>query len=189
MDTVQKEDLRVIRTKKSLVEAFIALMRKKKFEDITINNLCDEAMIRRTTFYRHFQDKYDLLDYVIQHYRKEFEWYNMNRPNSGEKYWSKDVLSNFMAFIKENERLFDLALNSTMLPMLLNSLLQQMEGGITEKFEQLNASDASLPASPEILGTFISGGILNSFKKALLEKKRQEEIVSEINNILNTFSL
>ena len=40
-----KEDLRVKRTKKALTKAFMKLLSVKSFEDITVNELCDEAGI------------------------------------------------------------------------------------------------------------------------------------------------
>ena len=53
----QKLDLRIQRTYRLLHTAFTKLMEEKSFEDITVNDLCREAMIRRTTFYKHFADK------------------------------------------------------------------------------------------------------------------------------------
>lgn len=62
MNTHNKEcDLRVIRTKKLLCKAFKAILVKKSFEAITVNEICQEAMVHRTTFYKYFTDKYDLL--------------------------------------------------------------------------------------------------------------------------------
>ena len=46
-----KEDLRVKKTKRALTLAFIELLKVKHFEDITINELCEKAEIRRATFY------------------------------------------------------------------------------------------------------------------------------------------
>lgn len=59
-------DLRVRRTRKLLWEALLDLMMEKEFETITVKELCDRAMVHRTTFYSHYQDKYDLLEQGIQ---------------------------------------------------------------------------------------------------------------------------
>ncbi len=58
-----KEDLRVFRTKKLLRNSIIelAIHQSKKLEDITVQEICDEALVHRTTFYRYYKDKYDLL--------------------------------------------------------------------------------------------------------------------------------
>ena len=52
-------DLRIQKTYLALQNAFVALLEEKRFEELTVNELCDRAMIRRTTFYKHFGDKYE----------------------------------------------------------------------------------------------------------------------------------
>ena len=52
-------DLRYVRTNQMLCNAFTELLQKKEFEDITIDELCKKAFIRRATFYTHF-----LLQYI-----------------------------------------------------------------------------------------------------------------------------
>lgn len=58
----EKTDLRVIRTQKSIYEAFFALLREKEFDKITVQDIADRAMINRNTFYLHYQDKQELLE-------------------------------------------------------------------------------------------------------------------------------
>lgn len=60
-----KDDLRIIKTQRSIQEAFSSLLKKRNFRNITVNNLCEEAYISRSAFYAHFKDKYDLLGYWI----------------------------------------------------------------------------------------------------------------------------
>lgn len=55
-------DLRVIRTRKMLRDAMIALAIQKGFSSITVNDIAELAMVNRATFYRHYQDKYDLVE-------------------------------------------------------------------------------------------------------------------------------
>lgn len=60
-------DLRVRRTYTLLIHAFENLLAKKAFEKITVTEICEAAMIRRPTFYKHFLDKYDFLTFFIKH--------------------------------------------------------------------------------------------------------------------------
>lgn len=59
---MKKTDLRIIRTKKSIREAFLNLLEIKAYKEISIQNIADEAMINRNTFYAHYQDK----DYMLE---------------------------------------------------------------------------------------------------------------------------
>ena len=55
----KKLDFRIEKTYMSLHNAFATLIEEGHFEDFTVNDLCERAMIRRTTFYKHFADKFD----------------------------------------------------------------------------------------------------------------------------------
>lgn len=58
----ENEDLRVRRTRKLIMQAFIELTIEKGFSTITVQDIADRAMVNRSTFYRHYLDKYDLLN-------------------------------------------------------------------------------------------------------------------------------
>jgi len=55
-------DLRVRRTRKLLWEALLGEMSERAFEEITVTDICERAMVHRTTFYKHYEDKYALLE-------------------------------------------------------------------------------------------------------------------------------
>lgn len=62
----KKQDVRVTKTQRSLVLALLALLENQSFAKITINDICNEAMVSRSTFYAHFEDKYRLLQFSLQ---------------------------------------------------------------------------------------------------------------------------
>lgn len=49
-----------------LAESFKKLARTRPIEKITIREITDEAGVIRPTFYNHFQDKYELLEWIIK---------------------------------------------------------------------------------------------------------------------------
>lgn len=63
---LKREDLRIVKTYKVLSEAIFTLLEYRNFCQITVNDLCEQALISRTTFYTHFNDKYDLLKYCLE---------------------------------------------------------------------------------------------------------------------------
>jgi AcrR family transcriptional regulator len=58
----ETEDLRIRRTRKLLQQAFIELTVEKGFAALTVRDITERAMVNRSTFYRHYLDKYDLLE-------------------------------------------------------------------------------------------------------------------------------
>lgn len=59
-------DPRTSRTDALLRDTFIVLLEKKRFEAITVGDIAREAKVNRATFYRHYQDKYDLAENIIE---------------------------------------------------------------------------------------------------------------------------
>src|SRR5215468_11127196 len=59
-------DLRVQRTQKLILDALLDLTVEKGFSNVTVRDITQKAGINRATFYRHYQDKFDLLDRYTQ---------------------------------------------------------------------------------------------------------------------------
>jgi AcrR family transcriptional regulator len=60
--SLEHVDLRVRRTHKLLWEALMAELSERAIEEITVKDVCERAMVHRTTFYKHYADKYALLE-------------------------------------------------------------------------------------------------------------------------------
>lgn len=56
-----KTDARVRYTKHIIEEVFIRLLKEKPLSKITVKEICEEAEINRGTFYKHYEDVYDLM--------------------------------------------------------------------------------------------------------------------------------
>ena len=75
----EKLDPRVKRTRGLILQSFGELLHEKTFDHISVQDVTNKAQINRATFYAHFQDKYELLDYSINHmFRQEIEKRTLN---------------------------------------------------------------------------------------------------------------
>ena len=70
---MNQQDLRVIKTKRNIENSFLKLLEEKDFSSITVQQILDEALINRSTFYAHYEDKYDLAKGMCQELQSEFE--------------------------------------------------------------------------------------------------------------------
>lgn len=52
-------------TKKKMARALKELIRTEPFEKITISDITEKCGVHRQTFYYHFQDRYELLDWLL----------------------------------------------------------------------------------------------------------------------------
>jgi AcrR family transcriptional regulator len=54
---VESTDPRVLRSRQMLIKALLKLLARKDFEDISVQEIADEATLNRATFYLHYPDK------------------------------------------------------------------------------------------------------------------------------------
>lgn len=155
-----KEDLRVKRTKKALFTAFLTLIQQKAIDELTVNELCEVAGIRRATFYKHYSDKYDFLTAYTCHLRDNFD--KAMRKN-GDHALTTDYYvayaKRIVKFISENEIAIDNIYKSNLFPNVMYTIVEQ---NYKDTCERLNASVAQgmkLSASVEVIASMCSGGV------------------------------
>lgn len=56
------------RTDRDITNALLKVMESKSLEKISVQDILDEAMINRSTFYQHFTDKYAILERLQEKY-------------------------------------------------------------------------------------------------------------------------
>ena len=67
-----KTDLRVVKTLSQIDRSLLDSLRSCPFQKITVDMLCKNALINRSTFYKYYLDKYDLLDKYIDRTLDDF---------------------------------------------------------------------------------------------------------------------
>ncbi len=89
------EDKKITKAKMQILQSLEELLRKKSLEDISVSDLAEKSGVARKTFYRHFQDKYDALNfYFYMFYQESFEMIN-----EGESW--EDALFKYLSVCEE----------------------------------------------------------------------------------------
>lgn len=99
----KKEDRRVRRTKKLLVQALTELLQDKQINEITVKELTELADINRGTFYLYYRDIYDMLEKVEDEMFREFDDITSLHEHEDVKHHMKPILLDFLRFIEENQ--------------------------------------------------------------------------------------
>ena len=88
-------------TKDQLADALEALMEAKPLDDIRVTEVIDAVGTSRQTFYRHFHDKYDLMEYCyLRMYENTFGKMNKYYPFSAACADLYDLFRKKQSFLK-----------------------------------------------------------------------------------------
>ena len=127
-------------TDQNLANALKTLMAQKPFEKITIGEICDLAKLNRRNFYRHFKDKYALLQWI---FRVEcFDSIDFDNPTNLE-----DKLPALCYYLYKNRKLYASGFNYTG----QNSLVEYITKILTPYFEKEYPFDFFCEEQKEIL--------------------------------------
>ncbi len=119
-----------------LEQGLLRAMQIKRYEDITISQLCDDLSIPRKSFYRYFSGKDGALVALLDHTLMEFDQSNLHQKGRGT---ATGELERFFAFWQEHRELLTAlershlhgmlveratfhAINERMMPMHLKSM-------------------------------------------------------------------
>lgn len=156
------EDLRKTRTLKLLKEALLEVMTKKSFEEIKINDICNVAMVHRTTFYSHFDDKYDLLEYCIKEAEKEItEKMEPENYTSIQEFYTNMIMA-LVCYIEGNKEKFKAMLiknDNTSFYKMFNSTCALYIYKMLQK-EEKNGVKHEVPIN--LVAEFYAGAVISS---------------------------
>jgi AcrR family transcriptional regulator len=175
-DTVSNSDMRVLKTRNALSDALRCLLETRRFGKITINDLCEAARVSRATFYTHFVDKYDLLNFWLTRLRAGF-------TDIYSTYGCESAAEMISAYLRDNIK-------------LLTNLLREPDDEITRLLSDFFADTlAEYPyggtyggsgAEQAVLSRFCAGGFVGLMFYYVREKTAQRETISrELGRLLS----
>ena len=187
-----KEDLRVRKTKKALFDAFMKLLSEKPFDEITVNELCDCAGIRRATFYKHYSDKFDFLTAYTRLLRDKFDrsiW------KDGKPLLTKDYYiayaKRLVYFISENWDVVHNICHSQLFPSVIAIIVEQNYRDTYERLRISVSEGMVLNAPIDIVAAMCTGGVAGSIYTWIAQGRTTdpnqiaENVGTVIGNILN----
>ena len=157
---IYKEDLRTIRTRKFLSNALLSLLEKSSIDEITIQDICEKAMVHRTTFYTHFNDKYDLFTYILNKVREEiYKRTQQTTDFDTPKDLYMCIASEVIGFIEENRKQLTAILKNNSNEIVLNILYETIQASMLDLLE-INKQKENFEVPLEIASSFYTGGFI-----------------------------
>lgn len=146
------------RTVRDFQNALGTLLEAKPFEKITVDQICAEALLHRSSFYRYFHDKYDLLEQLIS-----------NRLNQlvDEASSEDDFIQLIVSYLGNHRKVFrhlsgdsaNSTLYTEMIRIISEVLLEQANSGRQMKISEV-AKEIHNSPNPELLSYVYGGAIM-----------------------------
>lgn len=156
-----KEDLRVIRTRKLLCNALFELLEVMPYEKISVTDICNKALVHRATFYNHFEDKEQLLEYAIDEIKEQLFSATIEKEKfSTTKEMYMTLISAVIDFVEIYKSKILLILNKNSFEKATGILLTTIKRSLrylTSKNEY--KENYTLPKS--VIIDFMAGGVTN----------------------------
>lgn len=172
--TVEFMDLRVKKTRNSIINAFIELRSKKELERITIKELAELACINKATFYQHYKDIYDLSEKLeLEVLTSAIQ--DMNHPENLISDPREGVMEIANAILSRRPML-DILYSGTRRPLLVDRLEQLLKEVIYS-----NCPEYQGDLEKDLLFTVLIQGTFRAFEQHMNDEN--EKVLEILANI------
>lgn len=176
----EKTDLRIIKTINGLYDALIFLLKEKTFEEIKVSDICKKALINRSTFYAHFQDKYELFASLIDDLKESLnsELKNIENNLSVKEYYI-EMIKVFIDHIEGKEDIYRSIMINNKNSIIMDMIYDTINEDINERL-----NDSSVPN--DIASAYYLGGVVNVGMLWLRNDKNytKEEMLEYLNKLI-----
>ena len=163
-------------TKRALAQAMKELMRTEPFSKISVGDICQACSMSRKSFYYHFRDKYDLVNWIF-----DSEFLQTIRPEAYHSGWA--LLADMCAYFYREQTFY----RSALLISGQNSFREYFGQAIAPIIMSFFAQDIFDGVEHvDFYVTFFSDAILISIIRWLTEGAQipPEEYLSQLRHIL-----
>lgn len=181
----KKEDLRIVKTKKNLYEGLLSIMKDKPFEEIKVSEICKTSLTNRSTFYDHFNDKYELLASLIKDLEEELtKKLEENKNLETEKEYYMKMIELLFDHISENISIYSSIVrnntNSIARDMFYDTLVKDVEKHIKSN----HTYHGNIPI--EVITIFYVSAVINVCVYYISDptKYKKEDILSYLNELV-----
>lgn len=174
-----EESAKVAQTKHLIEAQFKKLLDQKAIQQISVNEICERTMISRSTFYLHFQDKYELLKYCLE---QELQRWN--------KVINEQPIEDFIVFALDSilaERIiYYNAFFGEPTSELLNIARDFCYQMFLKRLAEKQAEGIDIPHPVSTVAAFYAGALMSSIEQWLYEDLSitKEELAECLKNLI-----
>lgn len=171
-------------TKQALANALKELMEETSFKRITVSDICERCNMNRKSFYYHFRDKYDLVNWIFDTEVLVF-LQDRDSDRSWDERWS--FLEKACRYFDDNRIFYHKVLQFKGQDSFSDHLREFMRPLLLERIEDATGSRNV----PSIAVDFIVDGLACAFERWLLSKEyiSADQFVTIMRSIIETVAI
>lgn len=156
---MKKTDVRVQRTYSLLMSALMELMKEKDFENLSVSDICEKAGVHRATFYKHFNDKREFIQYCFINQLSGIEIDGIIKDPTPENLKAGILycVNEIFKFVDKNMNILETICSEKYYMSLGSTFLNELNNFCFEKF---NYAIQAPGHQVEILSTFYSSALI-----------------------------
>ncbi|NJH85015.1 TetR/AcrR family transcriptional regulator [Staphylococcus agnetis] len=159
---MNKQDLRVLKTQKAFMHAFTELLKTKAFDRITVQDLCDRALVQRSTFYRHYKDKYHLLACATEHALTRITQEHVSAIRSDNATLRlEQYIDNLLTYVYDNQVILRHVISHYMHDEVTSIIYKQVYLAVRQQTHAELLSGKRLDIDTDVFNHFIAGGLIS----------------------------
>ncbi len=142
------------KTRYLLKEALMRLLEKNSFRRIAVGDICREAMVSRSSFYGHFSDKYELLEYCLNEILEQ-------QTRGGAGYTLEQKLLIMLGDIQDNSRTLHNIFMADIDPEIIQMFERIFKRIVNAWLEQKKYIGEAEKEALRMTAAFYAGGLAN----------------------------
>ncbi|NGZ74704.1 TetR/AcrR family transcriptional regulator [Saccharibacillus alkalitolerans] len=169
----ERLDPRVVRTRKLLREAFMALLKEKPYDRITIADITQRATVNRKTFYLHHETKDHLLQSVTDDILDDL-FGEAKEAQPGDLSIDEQqayIAGRIFAYVKKHRAFFEIMFERKAMTDFVQYMKRYFARFYEEKFANLDES--RLPVQKDVIASYIGSAYVGVIHGWLNDGMRQ----------------
>lgn len=168
---------KITRTDQQLQSSLLKLMSTKPFDKITVADIVNDIHINRSTFYRHVDDKYELLDTIEQQILTDLD---KIRTTQKQKQYQGNYFDDELALIEQYHNELSVLLGKYPSPTMSSRLERRFTKDFVEGLHQRSHDERRI----KLIGALEGSVSLNMFKYLVLNTDADRYSPQEVADIM-----
>jgi AcrR family transcriptional regulator len=170
---MERENQRVVITRRMLKESMLKILKEKDLDSISVAELCREAGINRATFYRHYEIPRDVLTEIQRDFYKEMKQ-QTNMPKSPEDI--RTAVEKLCVFLNDHQDLIRIFIRNNSDKDFIN-FVNELYSEAAKEYSRMNIQEKLSQEDIQFLTLYNVGGsyfVIKNWIMGSIRKKPAE---------------